>query len=319
MNYFSNIIGQDRAIKMLEKAINNNTISHAYLFTGAAGVGKMLSAVAFAHTIIHQADKDAALYFKEGLHPDLLIIKKLEKRTLISKEQISKEMEPWLALKPYRASHRVVIIQDCHLMSLEAANALLKTLEEPPEYGVIILVSDENNLLETIISRCQLIRFFSVNDIEIEKFLIKRGFDQDVSYRASRLGQGSISTALCFAEEKGFQKVWNMAGTIIKDLARGQLIEVFKAAEKMERDPLLLINMIETILRDICIYQETKKEEFMYIPENVEFARLIKGINSKPIMKALNEISSLKTYYRRNVNPLVISTNISYEVWEALQ
>ncbi len=319
MDYFSGIVGQERAIGMLKEAISNKRINHAYLFVGAEGIGKMLTAEAFARTIIHQADENAVLYFNQGLHPDLLIINRLEKRTVITKEQISQEMEPWLGLKPYRASNRIVIIQNGDLMSLEAANALLKILEEPPEYGVIIMVADEKNLLETIISRCQLVRFFAVNDEEIEKFLIDKGFDQKVSYRCARLGQGSIANALLFAGEEEFQELWNTAAVIIQDLYKGQIIEVFNTAEKLDRNPLLIINMIDTILRDVYIYKETKNKELIFMVENMDLINLINGVNSQLIMKCLEQIHELKGNYKRNVNSLLISTNISFKLWETLQ
>ena len=119
MNYFTEIVGQERAINLLTKSMDNDNISHAYLFSGPAGVGKMQVAMAFAYSLIHLQDKQAAIYFSENLHPDLLIIEKLENRSLISKEQITQVLEPWFALKPYRAQRRVAIIRDefgtlCH-------------------------------------------------------------------------------------------------------------------------------------------------------------------------------------------------------------
>ena len=119
MDYFSGIVGQDKPIKLIKKSIASAHTSHAYLFSGPAGVGKMQVAMAFAYSLIHLQDKQAAIYFSENLHPDLLIIEKLENRSLISKEQITQVLEPWFALKPYRAQRRVAIIRDefgtlCH-------------------------------------------------------------------------------------------------------------------------------------------------------------------------------------------------------------
>lgn len=319
MDYFSDIVGQVRPIKVLESSINNSNIIHAYLFLGPAGVGKMLSALAFAHTIILEADRQSELYFKEGLHPDLLIIEKIENKTVISKEQVSKEIEPWLGLKPYRARHRIVIIRDAHLMSLEAANALLKTLEEPPEYAIIILVSDESKLLETIISRCQLIRFSFLSDQDIEKYLLGRGYTQKQASQAAKFGQGSISTALRYLEEEDFGSIWKIAVEIVRELASGEYIEIFKSAEKMEKEPALLSNIIETILRDVCIYQETSRKDLLSIPDSIEIASTIKKIDSQRLMRALGKITTIRSYYRRNVNPLLINANISFEVWEALK
>jgi len=104
-------------------------------------------------------------------------IERLEKKTQISIEQINREMEPWLAMKPFRAAHRVIIINEAHLLSLPAANALLKTLEEPPPYAVIILVADEMMLLETIVSRCQRLRFGLLSEKTLGDFLRQKRRD----------------------------------------------------------------------------------------------------------------------------------------------
>ncbi|MEN6351634.1 MAG: hypothetical protein ABFD08_19845 [Syntrophomonas sp.] len=319
MDYFSEIVGQERAIFQLKKIVDHDQISHAYLFLGPSGIGKMLTAFSFARCIINRADRDAALFFKENLHPDLLVIEKQENKALIGKEQITREMEPWLALKPYRASRRVVIIRDSQLLSMEAANALLKTLEEPPDYAVIILVSDDNNLLETIVSRCQLLRFFPVSEGEVKKLLLERGFDQQTAHNAAQLGQGSISTALGFAGEEAFKDLWDIAAGIVEKAAGGQVVEVFYAAEKMERNPYLISSILVTILRDINIYQETGKEELLALPLSAELAALT-GKNHLPqLVDAIGRIINLQGYYRTNVNSLIININIAYEVWQALR
>jgi DNA polymerase-3 subunit delta' len=152
MDYFAGLVGQEKTIKFLQRIISNRDINHAYLFWGAAGIGKMQAARAFAHALISQEDYQAHIYLKEGIHPDLNIIEIIEGKTRISREQIVKELEPWLAKKPYQAQHRVVLIRDAHLMTPEASNALLKTLEEPPAHSLIILVADDQNILATIIS-----------------------------------------------------------------------------------------------------------------------------------------------------------------------
>lgn len=318
MDYFSHIVGQDQAVNLLKGSIGSGTINHAYIFLGPEGIGKMVTALAFAGSLLKSSDEDAHVYLKDNVHPDLLIIDKLEGKNLIGKDQISRDVEPWLALKPYRAAHRIVIIKNSHLLTLEAANALLKTLEEPPAYGVIILVADEYNLLETIVSRCQLIRFVPVPDKDIEKLLIARGYEQDKAYRAARLAYGSIATALRFIEEAEFREIWEISRGIINDLTDGPVVEVYKSAERMEKDPELILNMMATILRDMYIYQQTGDEKFLTIPDNLEFAKAAKHLDTMKMMAAIENLGSLKKNYRKNVNSLVINVNIIYEIWQAL-
>jgi len=317
MDYFSGIVGQDRAVKLIRKSIAHAGISHAYLFSGPAGVGKMQVATAFAHTLIEMEDKQAGVYFNEEMHPDLLIIEKLENRSLIGKEQISRQLEPWLALKPYRAQHRVAIIRDAHLMSLEAANALLKTLEEPPVYALIILISDDENILETIVSRCQLVRFLPVGEGELVEFLQSRGFNREEASHAARLGQGSVANALRFAGEEGLQEVWQVAVDLIREMAQGNRAAIFEAADKMQSAPDLIIQIVETILRDALIGGEN--QNLLLAPEAPEITGLLQHKDSSRLMTAIIEIDKLKGYYRRNVNTLLLNTSIGYQLWNALQ
>lgn len=321
MGYFDGIVGQERAVDLLKKSMDNANISHAYLFSGPAGVGKMQVALAFAHSLIYLQDKQAGVYFRENMHPDLFIIEKLENRSLLSKEQITQELEPWLALKPYRAQRRVAIIRDAHLMSLEAANALLKTLEEPPGYALIILISDDDNLLETIVSRCQIVRFFPLAEKGIADYLLKQGFDEEKASWAAQLGQGSVSKALRFAQEEGLEQIWDTVATIIMDLARGRKAAIFEISEKIQVAPDLSIQLMETILRDALVPGKSGQKDICLVlaPEIPELQKLMQGKDQAKIMQALVEIDKLRAYYRRNINSALINTSIGYQLWEALQ
>jgi DNA polymerase-3 subunit delta' len=319
MDDFAGIIGQERAINLLTKSMDNGNISHAYLFSGPAGVGKMQVATAFAYSLIQRQDKQAEVYFSENMHPDLFIIEKLENRSLISKEQITQELEPWLALKPYRAQRRVAIIRDAHLMSLEAANALLKTLEEPPGYVLIILISDDDNLLETIVSRCQMVRFFPLAEKDIADYLLKQGFDEEKASWAAQLGQGSVSRALRFAQEEGLEQIWDTVIAIITDLAQGRRVAIFELSEKIQRAPDLSIKLMETILRDALVAGKSPQQGILLAPDVPELRKLLQGKDQGKIMQALVEIDKLRAYYRRNINSALINTSIGYQLWEALQ
>ncbi len=319
MEDMGKIAGQEQAVRMLSKSLEMGTISHAYLFMGAAGIGKMHTARLFAESIISQSDKDAHLFFKDNVHPDILIIEKKTDKTVIMIEQITGEIEPWLALKPFRAARRVVIIRDAHLMRNEAANSLLKILEEPPEYAVIILISDENRILETILSRCQLIRFFAVHEQTIEKLLLERGIEPERAYRAARLSGGNIGRAIRFAEEDDFSSQWDLAREMVMNSSRRERIEIFLALEKMDSDADLISSMLETILRDIFIFQVTGEESTLIIPENLNMAKEMKKLNKFKVQEGIKAIAELRDLYRTNVNALTININICWALWEALQ
>ena len=320
MGYFTNIIGQNSVIRMLRKAIDDNMVSHAYLFTGGEGFGKMTTAIAFAKTIIANIDQSSEIYFQQGIHPDLLIVEIAKNKTVITKEQITNDVEQWLALKPYRAAHRIVIIRDGHLMSLEAANALLKTLEEPPDHSIIVVIADDSNLLETIVSRCQIVKFSPIKEEEIKDYLMQKGFEGEISSHSARLGQGSVAKALLFAEKTGeLYKAFDQASMIVQELAKEEIIEVFNAAAELEKNPVLLISIIETILRNTYIYKKTGNKDLIIMPAETNIIRLLEKVNPEAIMNCLKQIDLLKGYYKRNVNSLIISTNICFKIREALK
>ncbi|MBO8159961.1 hypothetical protein [Thermosyntropha sp.] len=317
MDYLSAVLGQDKTVNNLRKAMKKGSISHAYLFIGPEGVGKMFTAKMWAYSLICESDRDAHIYLKEGIHPDLLIIEKEENKTVITKDSIVRDLEPWLALKPYRSKYRIAIIRDAHLLSIEAANALLKTLEEPPFYAVIVLVADENSLLQTIVSRCQLVRFSPLSNKIVKDFLMDQKVSEEKAAEIAELAQGSLTYALKFAKEDLFEH-WQAVLSIITGLSLEGEAYVFEAAEKMEADPYLIVRMLQMIIRDILIYDSTGKEELLVSKNSIDVFKLLKGVNREGLRKAIDKINELKSYYWRNVNSLIININICYAIKNAL-
>lgn len=319
MDYFKEVIGQEKAIAVLRKALSTGNIHHAYLFTGPPGVGKKTAARAFAQAIILMDDLQGESYLREGVHPDFMNIKKLEKKTQIGIEQINREMEPWLALRPYRANHRVVIINDAHLLSVPAANALLKTLEEPTTGAVIILVADDLMWLETIVSRCQSLKFGLLSQPELEDYLRLKGLDGKRSASLARLAQGCLSTAIQLAQTDTLEQQWHNALALISNLATGDEIEVFNCAEEMDRQPEIMTILLTTILRDIYIYQSTHQSELLVVQENALKYQAFRPLEGKRVLDSLASIEELRNKYRGPIRSLLLSINISYHLRDALQ
>jgi len=319
MDYFLNINGHDKVVEYLKKTINTGEVSHAYLFLGPPGVGKMQTALAFAHMVISLSDNDAQKYANQMIHPDLKILQKPDDKTKITREQIINDIEQWLSIKPYRARHRVVIVRDAHLMTMEAANALLKTLEEPPHYTIIILIADNNSVLETITSRCNVINFASLTAKQIEQFLLKRGDDEKKAYSISLLAQGSIANAIKLGEQENVDELWNQAADIIQEIFTGDVEKVITAAESFGDNSELLISTIETILRDILIYKESQQLEYLYFSNSIKIIDIFKDIKSRNLEQAITDINSLKKYYHRNINTLVLNINICYKIRDAIK
>lgn len=319
MDFFSGIIGHERPLAVLGKALAMGNLHHAYLFLGPGGVGKKTTAQAFARAVILSDDPQGEAYWRENVHPDFLNIERLEKKTQIGIEQINREMEPWLALKPYRASHRVVIINSAHLLSLPAANALLKTLEEPPAHAVIILVADEQMLLETIISRCQMVRFRLLSLEDLESFFGLKGMERSRASHLARLSQGSLTTAVQLASTDELEQLWQQAWTLTVKLASGDEIEIFKCAEEIEKQPTVMTTLLTTLLRDIFICQNTDKQDLLVVERNAGDYAKIKPLRGNRVLESLACIETLRSKFQGPIRSGLLSLNIAYCLRDALQ
>ena len=156
---FEKIIGHNESKKILENDIVNGKVSHAYLFSGLEGIGKKELALEFAKELLNTDNLNACIDFK--------YIEKAEDSTVIKVEQIRKKLADDIHIAPATCDRKVYIINDAHLMNEEAQNAILKTLEEPPSYVVIILITHtEQALLTTVMSRVKEIKFSKLESLE---------------------------------------------------------------------------------------------------------------------------------------------------------
>ena len=172
---FQDLIGNERVKDILEKTITENNILHSYLFIGIEGIGKSLFAKEFAKTVLCTSNDNkpcekckSCLEFKNDNNPDFMIIN--PDGNSIKIEQIRFLIQK-IYEKPVSSDRKVYIINDCDKMTIEAQNSLLKTLEEPPKYATLILItSNESKLLGTIISRCTKIYFSPIEDGKILEY-----------------------------------------------------------------------------------------------------------------------------------------------------
>jgi hypothetical protein len=133
------------------------------------------------------------------------------------------------------------------------------------------------------------------------------------------LGQGSIAAAVQLAEEEGLEELWDTARTIVKDLANGGDIEIFKCAEQMEQKPSMLAGLLTALVRDIYIFQTTGQQELLVVESNQQMYEKFKRLDPKRVKNALLKIDELRKQYRGPVSSLLLSINISYQLQDALK
>ena len=218
---FHDIFGQDQAVEFLQQAYQADRLPHGMIFAGPVGVGKATTARALGQLFLCEKPKSDATpcgkcescrVFDAGNHPDYHVITKeliryhdktgKSKGIDLSIHVIRPELIDKAGLKPVMNVGKVFVIEQAELMNPQAQNAMLKTLEEPAGRAVIILLTDQPDvLLPTIRSRCQLVRFASFDEPKVRGELIKRGIDKETATQAAALSDGSLGLAIKWIDD----------------------------------------------------------------------------------------------------------------------
>ena len=275
------IIGHKKQLAILEKAMQKDALSQAYVFTGPKQVGKFTLALNFAKKLTGK---------KEGIDADLRIITpEIEEKTSRKKDiKIEKirELQHWLSLSPASGQKRVAIIDDADRLNVMAQNALLKTLEEPnPNCMLILIVQNNQKILPTIFSRCQRINFGTISNRELEKYMA----DQDG--REEQLIFWSLGRPGILIEMLGNPAELARRQEIFNDLNHlfGQNIDArFTLAEKMTKDidgtmgemDLWTIILRESLLSGGFKLKKTPDEKINLIEKIESSLALIKETNA---------------------------------------
>lgn len=270
---YMELIGQEKAKRMLNRSLESGKLAHAYLFRGPEGVGKQFFARGVAEVVNCRQETSAGACgvcvsckkYQSGNHPDFTIVSP-EKGT-IKISQI-RELCKALAYPPYESALRVVLLEDVHLLRQEAANALLKTLEEPPEQNLLILTADTSQVvLPTILSRCQVVPFYALTTEETSSILIEddRELEQDEANLLARFSEGSPGRATAL-KQAGLIQILNRLVVILSDPANKQdsnISVVLKIAEEManlQEDLLPFFGLLRMWYRDLLLLESGSSE-----------------------------------------------------------
>lgn len=260
---FSGLRGQEKAKKLIRRALANDRMPHAFLFRGPEGVGKQLFARGMAAAINCRSGQQgeacgvcqSCRKFRSGNHPDFLVVSP-EKGT-VKIEQI-RQMCQSLSYPPYESQTRVVLLEDVHGMRAEAANSLLKTLEEPPADNLLILTADSSKeVLPTIISRCQVVPFYSLDQHDTTQILMAGGggLDRETADLLARLSEGSPGRAGLFLKTEMIAAMKKVVAVISDpslnvDRDAGVLLRTAEMMAETKENLLPLLGLLRICLRD---------------------------------------------------------------------
>ncbi len=304
---FSDILGHERQVSLLRNAILSQSVSHAYLFYGQAGVGKKLVADTFAQALNCEAEDGdscgqcrSCRNIQKGNHPDVVFLQPEEGYIRI--EEI-RAVQNALAYKAFEGGWKVAIVDGCGEMSVGAANAFLKTLEEPPGNTTIILICPNHlSLLPTILSRCQTIRFSPLQDAEIQDILLReRELDLETADSLAALADGSPGLALSMDLDTA-RETRNEAFDLIFNNDAQDVVDLFSLSKKTsgfkETLPELLGRMM-VIARDVAVWHATENKAYIKnkdaLPRIADIAKRLTPAASLKVFDAISEtLASLK-------------------------
>ena len=316
---FDEVVGQDYIIKVLKNAINTQRIAHAYLFAGPRGTGKTTIAKLFAKAINCEHFNEEAcnecqncIAFNSNNHPDII---ELDAASNNKVEDIREIIEQ-VAFSPILGKYKIYIVDEVHMLTPQAFNALLKTLEEPPEHVIFILATtDPQKIIPTVLSRCQRYNFSKISNLNMKKKMIeilnkeKLKYDEKALEEIAMLAEGGMRDALSILEQvlsynnegiflDDVQKIFGLSTkeekkelliNIHHDLTKA--ISVLRQMYESGIDPKrLCIDLLE-IIKESLIYSDSQNETLLNKINKFDAMDILDMINTKDLF---NDISFLE-------------------------
>lgn len=275
MGVFKKIIGHEDVKAYFNRTLEKNKLSHSYIFEGPYGIGKNTFALELAKLILCGSKEEnkpcntcKSCHMINTLnHPDLIIIEKDTKFTKIEniRNNIVKEMDT----KPYQSEHKIVIVKAADTITTEGQNAMLKTIEEPPQYGIIILVCENTaRLLPTIKSRCITVRFSPLGKMDMQHYLNQKGIQGTQKDVLSKLSQGSIGVIDDILKDEEYMELRRQSISYLERLEQADLMEVYDLVKEIIDQKENIEKILEFWLLwyvDIAVAKTTNIEDLYYI------------------------------------------------------
>lgn len=308
--YFEKIKGQNFAKKYLTNSIKSNMVSHAYMFEGPNGIGKNTMARELAAILLEMENLFNSPDYIE-IKPDGNSIKIAQIRKLQSD----------ILVKPYK-SYKIYVIDEAQKMTVEAQNALLKTLEEPPKYAIIILITDnKESLLDTIKSRCEIIKFTPIPMQEVASYLTVNGIDSKRASLLANFSRGSMKKAIELSESEEFHLMREEVQKYVETFLNGNLIEIMEIQSSIEKYKDQITNVLDLLInyfRDIMMVKENVDNSMII---NLDRLIFVKNMSNKTTYSQLSKIidiieetkNKLRSNCNFNISIQVMTLNI-YEV-----
>ncbi len=314
MGSFKDVVGHRDVIRYIQNAVKENKVSHAYIINGEKGSGKRLLSSLFAAALLcEKGGPDpcnkchSCIQAESGNHPDIIWVSH-EKPGSIGVDDVREQINHTVAVRPYQGPYKVYIIPQADMMTVQAQNALLKTIEEPPEYAVLILLTENaDSLLATINSRCVMLKLRNIKDTLIHKYLMERLAVPD--YKAdvcTAFSQGNLGRAIMLANSEHFNEIHDDAIHLLQRIHEMELSEIIKVVKHVEAYKIEINDYLDIIMiwyRDVLLYKATKDTEKVVLKDQVNYMKeQAKKSSYEGIELILKSLEKAKARLRANVN-----------------
>lgn len=309
----NSIIGQEQMIEHFKSAIEMDKVSHAYIIQGDYDSGKKLMASVFAKALqCEQKGTEpcnhctSCLQADTGNHPDIIYVSH-EKPNSIGIHDVREQINGSIGIKPYSSDYKIYIVDEAEKMTAEAQNALLKTIEEPPAYAVIFLLTTNlGKLLPTILSRCVVLNIQPVKDELIKKHLLSLGVEERQAEFCTAFSMGNVGKAIRVATSEEFNEIKNDCVHMLKYAKDMQVYELIQAVKELTKYKLQIYDYLDFMLmwyRDVLLLKATGNANSLIYQEQYSSIRDRGNQSSyEGIQKIIEEIEKAKVRLRANVN-----------------
>lgn len=315
MPNFASIIGQEHIKEHLRATLSSGKVSQAYLITGENMSGKEYIARVFASALVCENPERgydpcgkcrSCIQAKAGTHPDIITVK--HKQGSVSVDDVRTQIVSDVQIRPYQSSRKIYILNEAEKMTGVAQNALLKTLEEPPGYAVIMLLSTSSQaMLPTVLSRCVQLDMRPVDDATVRKYLMSEIKVPD--YRAdicTAFARGNIGRAGSLAASEDFDNIRDEAVAVVKRIKRADTAELVATLKKLEGYKVNVTDFLDIIMiwyRDVLMYKATMDTGALIFKDEEESIRDEAMESSYDgIENVLKMIDKTKSRLKANVN-----------------
>ena len=311
---FSEILGHEQIIEHLQNAIKLQKVSHAYILDGEEGAGKKMLARAFAQTLQCErggvepcGECHSCKQAMSGNQPDIIAVTH-EKPASIGVEDIRGQLCGDIQIKPYSSPYKIYIVDEAEKMTIQAQNAILKTIEEPPAYGVILLLTtNAAAFLPTILSRCVTLKLRPVKNEIIKPYLMEKYHIPDYQAEVcTAFARGNVGKAKRLAQSEQFAELKSHLIHLLRhlrDMEVYELTEAVRSASEYKTEINDYLDLMALWFRDVLLFKATRQIEGLVFTEEInDISAQAQKSSYEGLERILKTLEKAKVRLNANVN-----------------